>query len=312
MYRFDRSAWKSVIPSIVLLGSSLSLCKTEALAKGRGGPGVREETRVYKKTPQGELELAIDFPGDWKARDRRPAVVLYHGGGWDIGGTGAFARQGRYLATLGLVVVRPTYRIKSKHNSTPLDSLLDAKTAMRWVRSRASELGIDPDRIAAGGGSAGGHVAASLFTDEAHQDPGDDLAISTKPNLLILFNPALNLTLSEPVTEWLGGEEKTRSISPNFHLTAGMPPTILLVGTEDRLCYRPGLEWVGQGKKLGYTSEVWVAQNIGHGFFNDSPWYEVTLSIVHEFLARQGYLEGPPTVQLPHNAPSMVLFEQSP
>ena len=312
MFGFDRSIWKSVIPGIVLLGSSLSPHETEASPKAKGRPEIREENRIYKKTPQGELELAIDFPEDWKARDRRPAVVLYHGGGWNIGGTGAFARQGRYLATKGLVVVRPTYRIKSKHNSTPLDSLLDAKTAMRWVRSRAPELGIDPDRIAAGGGSAGGHVAASLFTDDAHQDPGDDLTISTKPNLLILFNPALNLTLSGPVTEWLGGEEKTRRISPSFHLTGDMPPTIQLVGTEDRLCYRPCLEWVRAGKKLGYRSEVWVAQNIGHGFFNNSPWYEVTLSIVHEFLAKHGYLEGPPTVPLPDNAPSMVLFDQSP
>ena len=68
----------------------------------------------------------------------------------------------------------------------------DAKSALRYVRAHATELGIDPQRIAAAGGSAGGHLAAFTALVDGLDDPQDDLAVSCKPNALVLFNPVFN------------------------------------------------------------------------------------------------------------------------
>ena len=82
------------------------------------------------------------------------------------------------------------YRVKTRQKTTPRECVQDGKSAVRWIRINAGRLGIDPDRIAAAGGSAGGHVAAATgicdgFDDSADKNP----KISSKPNALILFNP---------------------------------------------------------------------------------------------------------------------------
>jgi len=68
----------------------------------------------------------------------------------------------------------------------------DAKSAVRWIRKNALTYNIDPERIAAGGGSAGGHIAAATGTSTAFEEDGEDKSISSWPNLLVLFNPVID------------------------------------------------------------------------------------------------------------------------
>ena len=65
----------------------------------------------------------------------------------------------------------------------------DGKSAVRWIRANAARLGIDPDRLAAGGGSAGGHVAAATATTQGIEEEGEDTSVSSRPCALVLFNP---------------------------------------------------------------------------------------------------------------------------
>jgi acetyl esterase/lipase len=116
------------------------------------------EKRVYKEVDGKALEIWIWKPVSWKKEDRRSAVVFYHGGGWKGGSPTAFARS-----------------------------------AFRWVKTHAGELGIDAGKIAAGGGSAGGHLAAGLVTLGAFDDEKDDLSVVIDPVALVLFNPAVKL-----------------------------------------------------------------------------------------------------------------------
>jgi acetyl esterase len=101
------------------------------------------EAIVYKKVNGREMKLYLSKPADWKSGDRRPAIVFFHGGGWVGGSPSSFNGHCEYFASRGLVCATVDYRLIQKGASeTPLVCVQDAKSAMRWVRSHAKELGI--------------------------------------------------------------------------------------------------------------------------------------------------------------------------
>src|SRR5690606_17083148 len=115
--------------------------------------------------------------------------------------------------------------VKSRQGVEAKECVIDAKAAMRWIRAHAAKLGIDPNRLAAAGGSAGGHLAAAVATLPDHD--AADRSVSTVPNALALFNP-VTILASAPGFE---AYEKRRaemekrfgagaeSMSPYHHLT---------------------------------------------------------------------------------------------
>ena len=153
--------------------------------------GARVET--YKTVGDTVLKLWIFTPEGHSENDNRPAIVFFFGGGWYGGSPSHFEQHCEYLSTRGMIAIAAYYRVKSRHDVTVDTCVADAKSAMRWVRSHASRLGIDPDRIAAGGGSAGGHLAAASAILPGLDDPADDKSVSAKPNALIFFNPVVVL-----------------------------------------------------------------------------------------------------------------------
>ena len=155
------------------------------------GP-VRHEERVYKTTQQGELRLHLSLPEDWKAADKRPVIVFFFGGGWANGSYLQFVSQSDYFASRGLVAASADYRISSIHHTQPDKCVEDAKSAVRYLRQHAVELGIDTSRVIASGGSAGGHIAACTALVSGFDADTDDKSISAVPDALVLFNPALN------------------------------------------------------------------------------------------------------------------------
>ena len=279
---------KFVIALFVLAISAGSV----ALAEG-------EKSFVYKSTPQAELEIHVHYPPEWKESDKRPAIVFFFGGGWNSGRVTQFEPQAKYLASRGMVAVRADYRVKSRHSVTPDACVEDAKSAVRWLRKNAGELGIDPQKIVASGGSAGGHIAACTGTTPGLEAKGEDAEITSVPNALVLFNPVLKLSGYEQLMARIDNDEKLgRALSPTLHVNKNTPPALILFGDADRL-YEHGKDYVSAAEKVGATAEVYVAPKQGHGFFNRSPWLERTLQRADEFLAAQGYLEGKPTVELP-------------
>ena len=131
------------------------------------------------------LNLHVFTPPGHQPSDNRPAIVFFFGGGWVDGSASHFHPQCEYLASRGMVAISAEYRVKNLHGTTPQECVKDGKSAIRYVREHAAALGIDPNRIAAGGGSAGGHVAAATGTLTAYEEPGENLAISSKPNALV-------------------------------------------------------------------------------------------------------------------------------
>ncbi len=288
----------------ILIQSLFVLCLVPLPAAWAGTQAPpRVEEFVYKKTPQGELKIYIHYPKDWIAQDTRPVIVFFFGGGWTFGTVEQFRPQAEYLAQRGMVAARADYRVKNRHGTTPDKCVEDAKIAVRWVRANAAKLGIDPQRIVASGGSAGGHIAACTATVPGFE--AEDLSISSRPNLLVLFNPVLNTV---PIGVQFGLGEMASKISPNHYLSKDVPPTIIFFGTEDRL-NEGGREFIAKAKELGLQAQMYLAPGQPHGFFNRPPWLGSTMFQMDEFLAAHGYLTGKPTLDLPAGGPSLVKYE---
>ena len=110
---------------------------------------------------------------------------------------------------------------------------MDAKSAVRYVRNNAAKWGIDPNKIVASGGSAGGHLAAATAVIEKYNDPNDDLSISCVPDALVLFNPVIDNGPGGYGFERIGDAYK--NFSPIHNLRKDLPPTIFFLGTNDAL-----------------------------------------------------------------------------
>jgi acetyl esterase len=261
--------------------------------------GAATEQLVYKKVEGRELKLFIEKPADWRATDRRPAIVFYFGGGWVTGTPEQFRKQSEYLATRGLVGIRVEYRtIPKGDKGPPLICCADAKSAIRQVRAHAKELGVDPERIAAAGGSAGGHLAAFTALVEGLEEAKDDLNISSKPNALILFNPVFDNGPGQWGHERVG--ERFREFSPMHHVTRKAPPAIVFLGDQDKLIPVSVLrEFEKRMKQAGVRCDAQVYPNAGHGFFNREPYFTRTLIEADKFLASLGWIQGPPTLNAP-------------
>lgn len=276
----------------------VAFCSVNGSAGEKQSPD-KPETFTYKKTEQADLKIHVHFPADWKAADERPAIVFFFGGGWRAGNVRQFRPQATYLAKRGMVAARADYRVKSRHGVTPDACVEDAKSAVRWLRENAAKLGVAPDRIVASGGSAGAHIAACTRLTPGLEAEGEDTAVSSEPNLLVLYNPVLKLAGIPRLVERVGGDEKlAKQISPTLHLEKSTPPTLLLYGTDDRLIEQ-GREFMEKAKQLGVRCEMYEAEGQGHGFFNRPPWLPRTTRRVDKFLRSAGYLEGESQVALP-------------
>lgn len=240
----------------------------QIIAANAGKNPKPDSTYVYKTINNKSLSLSVYEPKNTHiSNEPRPAIVFFHGGAWNTGSKEAFAKKAAYIAEqAGVVAITVQYRVKSRDGTGPHAAVQDAMSAMRWVRQEAGKLGIDPDRIAAGGGSAGGQLA--LATAILDGQPGyDNSNISAKPNALVLFNPITDTRNWEKMFR-----RKLRSISPINRLNAPLPPTVIFQGTADKVTpFKQAKKFVGLAKQKGAKNIQLIAfEGSGHGFYNDS------------------------------------------
>lgn len=254
------------------------------------------DTRIYKTIGDAKLRLHIYQPPERKNADKLPAIVFFFGGGWRNGSPAQFVEHCKYLAGRGMVAITAEYRVKSRHNVSPLECIADAKSALRWVRQNATKLGIDPNRLAAGGGSAGGHLAAATATVQGFQEQSEDLSISAVPNALVLFNPALDVT-SIPADYGFG--DLAKAASPLPQVRGKLPPTIIFHGTADKTVpFEQATKFCATMKQHGNICEVNAYEGREHGFFNfgrgDGDDFKTTLQATDDFLVLLDYLKAKP------------------
>ena len=267
-------------------------------------PSDNKSVAVYKTTPEGELKIHLYFPKDWKPADRRPGIVFFFGGGFVGGKPSQFTTKAEYLATRGMVAASAEYRVKNTHHTGPEKCIEDAKSAVRWLRVNARRLGIDPNQVLAGGGSAGGTDATFTAYNTTYEPEGEDKSVSSKPNALVLYNPAIG-TDEYMLPDRPKEEQATmRAFLSAWKVTKDGPPAILFFGTDDALL-APARAFVKQMIAVGNRVELYTAEGQKHGFFNDregTPWHASCLHQTDLFLASLGYVKGPPTIPTPAGA----------
>jgi acetyl esterase len=284
---------------LLLLAVAVAMVGVGRLAAAESAPSA---PFVYKTVGARRLTLEADFPPGWRSTDRRPVIVFFFGGGWSTGTPRQFQAQAEYFAQRGLVCLRANYRVNSRDKVLADKCVEDARSALRWVRSHAAQLGADPQRIVAAGGSAGGHLAACTFFAEKINAPEDDLSVSARPNAMILYNPVFDMVALREhslgkVLQGLSGEVVT-NMSPMYFIRQETPPTLVFDGTEDFLNAQDR-EFEAKCRAVGAPVEVRYTEGQPHGFFNKPPYLQQTTQTADEFLCRLGYLRSEPKVPLP-------------
>ncbi|MEM7476111.1 MAG: alpha/beta hydrolase [Planctomycetota bacterium] len=251
---------------------------------------------VYKEASGDKLWIyRFDPDGHDASQHKRPAVVFFFGGGWNGGTVTQFEQHSKYLASRGMIAFVADYRVKSRQKTAPDACVADGKSAIRWVRKNAERLGIDPNRIAAGGGSAGGHVAATTGICDGLDDASEtNSPVSSKSNALLLFNPVYDNGPKgyghDRIKQWYP------AISPANNITKDDPPTIVFLGSNDSLIPVTTAEDFDRNlKSVGITSELWIYEGQPHGFFNEGKSQESFLDTVLKmdaFLVNLQWLEG--------------------
>ena len=254
---------------------------------------IKPEKVLYKSTKQGNLNLYFYRPLDLEKSKTYNCIIFFHGGGWNSGDYKQFERQSMYFASRGMIAISAEYRIKNKHGTTPIQAMEDAKSAIRFLRLNAKSFFINPNRIAAAGGSAGGHLAAVTANIDLFDNVNEDLGISSKPNLLVLYNPVIDFGSRK----WLWIDNPSDA-SPVHNISKGSPPTIILTGTNDKIV---PVETIMNYKKImesvGSRCDVILYDGAEHAFFNRGEDFIDTVLKSDIFLKSNWYLEGKPTIK---------------
>ena len=276
----------------LIVGSLLLGYATSAMA----AEPFTTRTVVYKKVDDRELKMKIVEPTD-ESDAARPAIVFFHGGGWSGGNFSAFERQAQHFAKKGVVCALVEYRlIGRKPNDPPVVCIQDAKSAMRWVRSHAEELKIDPERIAACGSSAGGHLTACVGMLPGVDDPADDLEVSCRANAMIMYCPVLD---NGPDGGHDGGPgyghercgPEWKKYSPAHHVSKEAPPALVMIGNKDHLIPVSTVErFQKEMEKAEVRCDLLVYEGT-HAFARENENGPRTLKQMEEFLISLEWLK---------------------
>ena len=239
-------------------------------------------------------KMDVYFPdsgGPWRT------FVYVHGGSWmrgDISEAAMFARQ---MASLGFLVVSLNYRLYPP--GTWPSMIEDVKCAIRSLRAHAAKYNLDPNRIAAVGASAGGHLVSLLGTTDqsAGFDVGEYLDQSSRVQLVISLAGVMDLTLEFPnadieLMKRIGfGEHNIVEASPVTYITPDDPPFLLIHGNHDDVVpYEQSQLMYDRLVQSGVPAQLVIVKNAGHSFLEPDADAEPSLweinQIILDFLAK--------------------------
>ena len=234
---------------------------------------IRHVQKVYKSVDTFRLKVDIFYTDQSLKNENNTAIVFFHGGGWAFGSPSEFYTTCERYAVMGIICFSVDYRLSIENGVTPhqsigpIECVMDARSALRWVRKNAGEYHISKDKIIAAGQSAGGQLALSTAMIDSYNEKTDDLSVSCVPDAILLFSSCVN-TL-EGWCDRLLGQRRTLiwSISPTHNIKGGLPPMIEFHGTFDE------------------QVPIWTVQYFAEGMKKEGNYFEL-----HQFAGRRHYL----------------------
>lgn len=254
---------------------------------------------IYREVDGQKLNAYVFPPQGENPGKPTAAVLCFHGGGWVAGSAEWTAKEAKRFAALGLTAVTVDYRL-SEGKITPIEALDDTRAAFRWLRRHAAEFNIDPKRVAGYGVSAGGQLVAAAATLDFPGDGIDDT--SSKPDLLLLWSPALDVAADGWFVKLLQGRASAADYSPLGHAGASTPPTCIVNGDKDTLTSLSRAErFHDRMIQAGGVCELYVYPGVGHLLtrnlanqednFDPDPKFKADgIARLERFLRERGYL----------------------
>ncbi len=284
-----------------VLASSLGAQQTPAPAPPSG---VTLQADIEYSRVGGPIAMDVVMPTEGDGPF--PAVVCIHGGGFRAGNRKSWLKVAYLLAQHGYVAASVSYRLSPKHQFPA--HVEDVKAAVRFLRANAAKFRIDPNRIGATGGSAGGHLALMLgVTGGVDQFEGSGPALNQSSRVQAVVNfygptdltksyePGKSVDAAEVLPMFLGGDlEHARALhvqaSPLYWVSPDDAPTLTIHGTKDRFVAYEHAQWITTRlREAGVHSELLTLEGADHGFggFGDrlEEAYRAMLSFFDEQLA---------------------------
>jgi acetyl esterase len=311
-----------ILPLLVTTAHAVTMTE---LLDTNGIPAVNKMAPVVYGTNDPAIQIIIPFlPKILTPGEKRPALVLIHGGAWHAPGASLFFPAAKYFASRGIPSFSIDYRgIQKETNGVGIPEIVsDCRAAMRYLRAHASDYGIDSDKIAVLGDSAGGHLAACLG---AIPDPPDAGGVSSAANLMIPCNPIVEMGPREGNTNsWFRLIQKgaamekkptpeaiaptpeqiavATSVSPMAFVSAKSAPALVMHGLDDFVVSPDQSRKFAEAlQSAGVPAELVLIPGARHAFI--LPKYTAseqqvvdTMITIDRFLAKNGYVTGEPTL----------------
>ena len=257
-------------------------------------PNVTVEENVMIPTTDG-YELAADIVRPADSSGRAPALLFIPGGGW-VGANHEplKERYGIPMAERGYVCVTATYRILEQ--AIWPAAIQDVKSMLRWMRANADYLGIDPERIALGGKSAGGHLSLlSAATNGSSEFDGDgpNPGYSSRISAVIGVAPASDIReyfRREPLQPYTANDSSDAAITaanPMERVSPDFPPTLLVHGTkDDRVPHEMTMRLFAALEAAGVPADLRLFAHQDHMFDGDPEFSPAIVEAMAHFLDR--------------------------
>jgi acetyl esterase/lipase len=234
--------------------------------------------------------LLLDLYGpEKKLSEKRPVIIVVHGGGWGRGSHKSYRPFAVNLAKRGFSTIAVEYRLSGE---APVPAAIyDIKACVRWIRANASKYKFNPNAIGITGGSAGGHLSALTAVtnhDNRFEGTANHLEFSSEINAVLSFYGPFAWLFKQALGTEMDGRISFKEALPDYHIKNGAKfPPIQCINENDRKFHKNWGESTVQWIKDNRAGEAdFFILDAPHGYLNFSPFQEKAIDHAEEFFRK--------------------------